>query len=407
MICKYEEDITGMGETLEIIKNSEKNLDKIKGSLFGGAMGDALGYSIEFASESQIFSRYGKTGITSYDLDDRTGKALISDDTQMTLFTANGMLVGETRGALRGIGAAPHVYIADSYKDWLYTQELSIEQMERKREEGYYCTSWLCDVPELYSRRAPGNTCLSAMRARANGRTRSYLDKPINNSKGCGGIMRVAPLALHYGDETPMYVAIEAAEVSAITHGHSLGYMSSAVLDYIIHCIVYADGREDSLKDIVLKARDDVCGHFKDDEHIQELRDIIDLAVELSENNDTDLNNIHKLGEGWVAEETLAIAIYCSLKYQNDFSAGIIAAVNHNGDSDSTGALTGNIIGAIVGYDVIENKWKRNLEIADVIEEMALDICHGCQIEEYGNYQDDAWMTKYVDMRQYPKDTDV
>ena len=83
---------------------------------------------------------------------------------------------------------------------------------------------------------------------------------------------------------------------------------------------------------------------------------MIDLAIELSENDADDLENINRLGKGWVAEETLAIAIYCSLKYQNDFSKGIIAAVNHSGDSDSTGAATGNILGAALGYDKIEDK---------------------------------------------------
>ena len=399
-----EDDDAEKNEVLERIKATEVCLDKIRGSLFGGAMGDALGYAIEFASEEQIFSRYGKNGISEYDLDEKTGKALISDDTQMTLFTANGMLVGETRLCLRGIGGIPHTYIVDSYKDWLYTQEMSIEQMEKKRKDGYYCTSWICDVPELYSRRAPGNTCLSAMRARKDEYPNSYLDNPINNSKGCGGIMRVAPLALHYGNVDPISIAMEAAEISAITHGHSLGYMTSAVLDYIIHCLLYPIDGNNSLKDIVLKAKDEVCNQFKDDEHVRELKNIIDLAVELSENFDTDLNNIHKLGEGWVAEETLAIAIYCSLKYQNDFSTGIIVAVNHNGDSDSTGAVTGNIIGAIVGYEAIEDKWKENLEIADVIEEMAVDICHGCQMDEYGKYRDDAWMAKYGYMRRRPED---
>ena len=62
--------------------------DKIRGCLVGGTIGDALGYAVEFIREPQIFSRYGKDGITKYELDNRTGKALISDDTQMTLFTA-------------------------------------------------------------------------------------------------------------------------------------------------------------------------------------------------------------------------------------------------------------------------------------------------------------------------------
>ena len=93
---------------MERIKEKEVNLDKIKGSLFGGAIGDALGYPIEFMSEEQNFNVYGLNGITDYELDEKTGKALVSDDTQMTLFTADGMLVGETRLCLRGIGGIPH-----------------------------------------------------------------------------------------------------------------------------------------------------------------------------------------------------------------------------------------------------------------------------------------------------------
>ena len=124
------------------------------------------------------------------------------------------------------------------------------------------------------------------------------------------------------------------------------------------------------------------------------------LTVELSENGDTDIENIHKLGEGWVAEETLGIAIYCSLKYQNDFSKGIISAVNHKGDSDSTGAVTGNILGAWLGFEAIDEKWKKNIELYDVIDEMALDLCHGCAMSEYGHYRDEIWMTKYIDMRR-------
>ena len=135
---------------------------------------------------------------------------------------------------------------------------------------------------------------------------------------------------------------------------------------------------------------------FQGDKHLKELTDMIDLAVELSENNEPDLANIHRIGEGWVAEETLGIAIYCALRYQNDFSAGIIAAVNHKGDSDSTGAVTGNILGAQLGYNAIDEKWKKNLELHDVILEMADDLCHGCQLDEYSYYEDPDWTRKYI-----------
>lgn len=384
-------------QTQDGLMEEEIILDKIKGSLFGGAMGDALGYPVEFMSESQITSKYGLGGITEYEFGTASGQALISDDTQMTLFTANGILVGETRLRMRGIGGTPHCYISNSYQDWLYTQELTKEQFEEKRAEGYYCTSWLCDVPELYSRRAPGGTCLSAI---IQGNPGS-VNNPINNSKGCGGIMRVAPLALHYGNLDIKELDREGAEIAAITHGHSLGFMSAAVLTHIISRIVYPGDKQMSLKDIVIDARDTVHALFSKDEHINEQDRIITKAIELSENDETDIDNIRKLGEGWVAEETLAIAIYCSLKYQNDFSKGIIAAVNHSGDSDSTGAVTGNILGALLGFHAIEDKWKKNLELYDVIDEMAHDLCHGCTMTEYSNERDEAWVMKYIDMRRH------
>ena len=60
--------------------------DRIRGCLVGGAIGDALGYAVEFQREPQIFSRYGKDGITEYVLEKRSGKALISDDDDTILF---------------------------------------------------------------------------------------------------------------------------------------------------------------------------------------------------------------------------------------------------------------------------------------------------------------------------------
>lgn len=388
-------------DAMQRIRETEVNLDRIRGCLVGGAVGDALGYAVEFLNEDQIFSRYGNSGITEYELDDKTGKALISDDTQMTLFTANGLLVGDTRGSMRGIQGNPRGYVAMAYQDWLRTQEVSFEE-SKKQPRGYMrsCTSWLADVPELYSRRAPGNTCLSALKAQKESGEyiEDYIKESQNNSKGCGGVMRVAPIALCYNLSDIETLDEEGAQIAAITHGHSLGYMPAAVLTHIIERIVY-DEEEAPLKEIVEDARDTVAKMFKKDKHIAELTCIIDLAVNLSENGDDDLTNIHRLGEGWVAEEALAISIYCALKYQDDFSAGLIASVNHKGDSDSTGAVTGNILGAMLGFDAIENKWKTNLELLDVIIEMADDLCHGCQIHEFSHYEDPDWIRKYIYMQ--------
>lgn len=155
-----DEDNAEIERAEKINKEKEVNLDPIRGCLFGGAVGDALGYTVEFMEEDAIFKKYGKNGITEYDLDPLTGKALISDDTQMTLFTANGLIVGDTRGCMRGVQGWPRGYVAAAYQDWLYTQTGSFND---RAQRGYNQRSWLCDVPELYNRRAPGNTCLSAL----------------------------------------------------------------------------------------------------------------------------------------------------------------------------------------------------------------------------------------------------
>ena len=390
------------------IRETEKHLDAVRGCMAGGAAGDALGYAVEFWREKQIFDTYGPEGITEYETDSRSGKALISDDTQMTLFTANGLLVGATRGRMRGIAGPPREYVKSAYYDWLKTQQSTMREVnrhERYTEEGG--VSWLLDVPELYSRRAPGNTCLDALTAKNDNR-KDYIRNPANNSKGCGGIMRVAPLALLYrpGENYSgglRELDLEGAQLAAITHGHSLGYMPAAAVTHIISRILTDENPD--LKEIVLDARDMMEQLFAGDRHLEELIRIMNLAVELSENAADDLENIHALGEGWVAEETLGISLYCALRYKDDFSAGIIASVNHKGDSDSTGAVTGNILGALLGYSAMEEKWKENLELKDVILEMADDLCHGCQMREYSYYYDPAWECKYIKMHRFVPET--
>lgn len=366
--------------------------DQIRGSLLGGAIGDALGYPVEFMYTDAIDVRFGTGGITQYDTDRATGKALISDDTQMTLFTANGILVGEAQGAAGEIER----YVAKAYLDWLTTQKkpfgkhISLGLLRRKN-----AVSWLMDVPELYSRRAPGNTCMSSLSdAEIHGFGDDFLAQPCNHSKGCGGVMRVAPLALCYREGDIRRLDRKGAALCAITHGHPLGYLPGAVLTHILSRIL--DPEALSLEEIVREAVDTVCLEFSDRDYLPELRQIMEQAIVLSHNGDSDRKNIMRLGEGWVAEEALAIAVYCALRYEHDFSDGIIAAVNHNGDSDSTGAIAGNILGAIHGYSAIEDKWKQDLELRDVLLEMADDLYFGSTKARL----DPMWERKYIRMRR-------
>ena len=204
-----------------------RDLNKFKGCLIGGAVGDALGYAVEFLPTSSIFQKYGENGITEYEL--HHGIAEISDDTQMTLFTSTGLLVGTTRSMTRGIRGDYADYIANSYMGWYRTQT------EKYPLPGEFHYSWLVNVPELFSRRAPGNTCLTALEQGGNGR----IDKPINRSKGCGGVMRVAPIGIYFTDKNYPEKEIDAigARAAALTHGHELGYIPAAMLVHILQRI--------------------------------------------------------------------------------------------------------------------------------------------------------------------------
>lgn len=351
---------------------TNRNLQNaIRGSLVGGAAGDALGYAIEFKRENEIFRLYGENGITEYALSG-SGKALISDDTQMTLFTAEGLLWARTGGSAR-----PRHAIADAYQNWLLTQNDTYEHVKTLPLDA---PSRLLTEPEIFALRAPGNTCLSALyhASHAPAYPDDYIASPCNDSKGCGGVMRVAPVALDpvlRRRMTEDEIALEAAQAAAITHGHSLGYMPAALLCLIIGRIVFPDGERKALKEIVRESTETVGRLFWGDPHLDTLTRLMDLATELSENGQSDLDNIHRLGEGWIAEEALAIAVYCALRYPNDFSKCLIASVNHKGDSDSTGAIAGNILGALVGFDAIDERWKNRLELKDLILEIADALC--------------------------------
>jgi ADP-ribosylglycohydrolase len=368
-----------------------KNIDKYRGCLIGGAAGDALGYAIEFFDEKSIFQKYGEKGITDYEL--TNGKALISDDTQMTLFTANGLLLGTTRGQLRGIMAPYPSYIAYCYMDWYRTQTESYPI----DKENPYAYTWLVNIPDLFHRRAPGNTCMSAIGAGANG----SINEPVNRSKGCGGVMRVAPVGLYFEDvgESGTKYDLIGAEAAAITHGHELGYIPAATLTHIIRRLAHEDISVDEAVDSAIKSTADTFSNAKE---IKNYIQLMDKAVELSGKDISDLEAIHLLGQGWVAEEALAIAVYCALKYPDDIDKALIAAVNHEGDSDSTGAITGNIVGANVGLNGIPDKYKNNLELYDIIIEIADDLYNDCQMSEHSAYTDEKWESKYV-KRTYPK----
>lgn len=333
--------------------------DRFRGCLIGGGLGDALGYPVEFMSLSEMKAQYGSLGIQELALDSRSGKALISDDTQMTLFTASGLLWAQHRMNNRGIGSYTNSGIYPSYLRWLYTQDsvrrrpafLKVQAFERAGAPR------IMDVKELYACRAPGNTCLSALESGIMGE----MELPINDSKGCGGVMRIAPvgLLLH---RTPLNACGTAAKAAAITHGHPSGYLSAGVLASIIAQLL--NGK--TLMDAYAAG----CECLRLFSQHEETSAILELAVALAHSDMESEEAIARLGQGWVGEEALAIALYCALKEKDPLTA-LIMSVNHDGDSDSTGAICGNLLGAMHGTSAFSSDWIENLEIATFIFEMA------------------------------------
>lgn len=352
--------------------------DRIRGSLFAGAAGDALGYTIEFMSDSEIKDSFGQDGIKEYDK--YKGIAMISDDTQMTLFTACGLLNCHTRNIKNGTQESPINDIYKCYLDWKETQY--------KKSCGKY-VSWIMKDSRLYSARLPGNTCLSALNSGVCGTPGA----PINDSKGDGGIMRTAPAALLRnitGIKSTMRLA---AESSAITHGHPLGYIPSAAAAYIIHTLAFYEGDSTELLErtafssLVRDAVKESVNLFPS-EYGDYFSEKVEQALELVDCDLTDMRSIFRIGRGFVAEETFAIAVYSIAKYGSDFDKALCCSVNHGGDSDTTGAVAGNILGAAVGYNAIGDKWKKDLELSDLILEIADDLAQ--------MYSDsDEWSQKY------------
>lgn len=186
-----------------------------RGCLLGGAVGDALGAPVEFMSLREIRSRFGSAGVT--DLAPAYGRiGAITDDTQMTLWTAESLLRGEHRGRERGILHVPSM-VHHAYLRWLKTQGMT------SRDEGFGLATeseprgWLIGVKALHACRAPGNTCISALVSPGMG----TIEQPKNDSKGCGGVMRVAQIGLY--EQNPERAFDLACEIAAITHGHPTG----------------------------------------------------------------------------------------------------------------------------------------------------------------------------------------
>lgn len=331
---------------------------RVRACLLGGAIGDALGAPMEFLTRRQILEQFGPHGIT--DFAPAYGRlGAITDDTQMTLFTAEGLMRALVRERLRGIVSVPSV-LSHAYLRWLLTQG------EAPADPGLeiWRDGWLWEVPELHARRAPGATCVAALRE-----MRRFTDERASNrSKGAGGIMRIAPIACIVadgGEATATEVFALAKRAAWLTHGHPTGYLAAAAFAVVVHALIW----DVDLEQGVERARRNLASEEGNEETLA----AIEIAMNQSMNDGDPANVIATLGEGWVAEEALGIALIC-VRSESCFLPALRLAVNHGGDSDTTGSLVGQLIGARDGQGVLPSGLLERLELRDTITTIADDL---------------------------------
>ncbi len=359
---------------------NKKDIEFYEGCLLGGAIGDAIGAPIEFVqSIASIKSRCGRNGVSGYtEYEDDTGA--FTDDTQMTLFTAEGILRAAHRALIKGITGAERRMVYHSYLRWLYTQGVEIDSA---KIDGGGCdinSGWLVKEKFLFQRRSPGNTCIEALKSGIAG----DIGIKTNESKGCGGVMRVAPAGLAYFDDGEKAFEM-GARFAAITHLHPSGYLSAAAFSAVIAGLARGEDLADAVNDSmhILK---------KWEGHEETLR-ALERAVNWSKSEPAEPDTLEKLGGGWIGEEALAISIFCALKFPDDFKRGVLLSVCHSGDSDSTGSITGNMLGLINGRGAIPPEWIEKLRGHEIVERIARDLHVFYKGDSYN--QDEEWLSKY------------
>jgi ADP-ribosylglycohydrolase len=299
-------------------------MEQVLGMIYGLALGDALGAPVEFWDLKGIRERYGPQGIQEL-----PEPALFTDDTQMTLAVAEG-LVAAGQEDLGAIMAA----LSQEFVAWLRSPD---------------------------NNRSPGGACLYGARQLEAGVPWWKSGKP--NSKGCGAVMRVAPIGYLYQHDLPKLRQVAAAS-ALLTHHHPTAQVGAVAAAFLIKLALDRLPPEDLLLTLELETHGQV-------EEFDRALARLEEALEMT-SPDTALAHI---GEGWVAEEAVMMALYCFLKSPHDFLATIRRGANIQGDSDSIASIAGGISGAYLGVRALPPVWVERLEksayLADVAQRLA------------------------------------
>jgi ADP-ribosylglycohydrolase len=309
-------------------------LHRFKGCLLGLAIGDALGAPVEFLQWDKIKERYGEKGIIDFDAWNGFEPGTYSDDTQLSLATAKGCINAHMNLLREG----------ESHSlDFMYKRYVR----------------WLEGLEDPQQVRRPGYTCMHVLQSGDQG----SVGNPINTSTESTGLLRTAPVGLAF---PPSMAFREGKDYAALTHGHPSAYYAAGFLSELIAHIVEGKGLQDAIELSIEQ--------LADFENHQDLLKHIETALELFMDQGPLEESIPQLGKGVEAAEVLSTGIFCSLKFSSDFPDGIQAAVNHSGNSSSTGLVSGAILGTILGNEAIPEKWISGLEDSQEIIEIAEDM---------------------------------
>lgn len=321
------------------------------GCLLGGGLGDALGFPVEFVtSRAEIERMFGDKA------PDRlafagAAPALVSDDTQLTLFVAEGIIRAAQRWATRGIGHQASIGMGALVR-WYRTQ------FADPVDDG-----WLGKERRLHAPRAPGTTIMGALGAYVR-KGRRGGEPARNDSKGCGTVMRAAPFGFLGSREDAFDSALENAQ---LTHGHPTGALAAGYLAALVWDVARGAAMESALA-----GADAILAQHTDHE---ETAEAVRRAREAAARRPLELET---LGGGWIAEEALAYGVACGLAFEPGEPRAVEQmlwrAACHGGDSDSTASITGNLLGAMVGAGGLPGGWLEELELRDVIERVARDL---------------------------------
>lgn len=357
-----------------------------RGCLLGLAVGDAMGYTVDGSSWAQIQADYGPNGLLGYDL--VNGYADVTSYTQLAAFACNGLLLGLTRGQMKGTMAPFVRYIELALREW------SRSQRYRVNPGRTYC--WTSQIRELCARR-----CMDTMMLDTLSRERlGSLEEPCNRYNTPGGLTMAVSVGLFsdLGRVTSEEADRLGAEAVALTHGSANAFVTGAVVTHLIGSIL-RDPAE-PLESKVQSAIDQIQEEFgREYPQTVEIWELLRLAMTLSHSEKVDQVAAMEQLRCQTCPEVLAGAVYACLVSGGDFDAAMITAVNHSGRSAAVGALTGAILGAMLGEEALPEFYLECLEPARVLGELVDDLIQGCPMDLGSCLFDDDWDQKYIQGR--------